>query len=484
MLANTAPNEIPRQPSAAAKLSVWEKAAYGSGDLAINFFWSTVMTYMLFFYTDVVKLPPAVIGTMFLIVRILDGFFDLKMGLIIDRTQTRWGKLRPFILFGAVPMCIIGVLCFSAPDFGMTGKIVYAYITYIGIMVMMSVIGTPYGALTSAMTQNPMERVSLSSYRIVGSMIGGLAVSVLTPLIIDRFWPDNAGVGYRNTLMIYSVFALVFYYICFAGTKERVAAEHAIKLPLKQSLKILFTNKPLMLITFIYLVFQASYGIKASVSIYYVNYNMDRADLLSLFMLLIFGGNLLGTLIAPAIAKRFEKKYAIILGLAGTVVSGIFLYLTPFSNLAMIMVWTVVGSLIGGIPAAVIWGAVPDTVEYSEWKHGYRTEGLIYGIFSFGQKLSIAISGALSGYILQVYGYVPEQAQTASALSGIVLLFCLIPAVLCLLGIIAAFYYKLDSNTFDAIVNELRNRKTKRSQSAQPAFLKPTESLYPIKEGE
>lgn len=448
-----------RDEIANEKLSFWEKAAYGSGDLAINFYWSTVMTYMLFFYTDVVKIPAAIVGTMFLIVRILDGFVDLSMGVIIDRTQTRWGKLRPFILFGAIPMAVVGVLCFSSPDFGMTGKVIYAYITYIAIMVMMSFIGTPYGALTSAMTQNPLERVNLSSYRIVGSMIGGIIVSVMTPIIIQQFWPNDMSVGYRNTMIIYSLFALVFYMICFAGTKERVAAQEAVKLPFKQSMKIIFTNKPLMLITFIYLVFQAAYGIKASVSIYYVNYNMNKTEFLSIYMLLIFGSNLLGTLVAPKFSKWFEKKYAIIVGLTGTVISGIALYFTDYSNVPMILFWTVVGGLIGGIPAAVIWGALPDTVEYSEWKNGYRTEGLIYGIFSFGQKLSIAISGALSGYILQVSGYVPDAIQSSSALNGIALLLCLLPAGLCAMGIIATLFYNLDSKKFSAIITELNGQK-------------------------
>ena len=455
-------NVIPRTKSGGIngeKLTVREKLAYGSGDLAINFYWSTVMTYMLFFYTDVAKIPAAIVGTMFLIVRILDGFVDLGMGVVIDRTQTRWGKLRPFILVGALPMAIVGILCFSAPDFSMTGKIVYAYITYIAIMVMMSFIGTPYGALTSAMSQNPIERVSLSSYRIVGSMIGGTIVSVMTPIIIQQFWPNDLGVGYRNTIIIYSVFALVFYMVCFKGTKERVAAQEAVKLPFKQSMKIIFTNKPLMLITFVYLVFQASYGIKASVSIYYVNYNIGKPELLSIFMLIIFGCNLLGTLAAPYLSRRFEKKNAIIIGFAGTVISGVALYFTDYANLPMVLVWTAVGSFIGGMPAAVIWGALPDTVEYSEWKHGYRTEGLVYGIFSFGQKLSIAISGALSGYILQVSGYVPDAVQTASALNGIALLLCLLPAGLCAMGIIASAFYDLDSKKFASIVTELQRKR-------------------------
>ncbi|AEI40617.1 MFS transporter [Paenibacillus mucilaginosus] len=446
------------------KLGIWEKAAYGSGDLAINFYWSTVMTYMLFFYTDVAKIPAAIVGTMFLIVRILDGFVDLGMGVVIDRTQTRWGKLRPFILFGALPMAVIGVLCFTVPDFGLSGKIIYAYITYIGIMVMMSFIGTPYGALTSAMTQDPLERVSLSSYRIVGSMIGGIIVSVMTPIIIDHFWPQDLSSGYRNTLMIYSVFALIFYMICFAGTKERVSAQEAVKIPLKKSLHMLFTNRPLMLITFIYLVFQAAYGIKASVSIYYVTYNMSRTDFLSIFMMLVFGGNLLGTLLAPLLTKWFEKKYVIMIGMAGTVLSGIGLYLTDYTNLPMIILWTLVGSIIGGIPAAVIWGALPDTVEYSEWKHGVRTEGLVYGIFSFGQKLSIAISGALSGYILQISGYVPDTVQTPTALTGIAGLFCLLPAGLCVLGIIASLFYNLDSKLFATIIGDLKKKQAASSK--------------------
>ncbi|WP_082096638.1 MFS transporter [Paenibacillus wulumuqiensis] len=447
------------QPEPSHKLSVLEKLSYGSGDLAINFYWSMVLTYMLFFYTDVVKLPAAVVGTMFLLVRILDGFIDLGMGAIIDRTQTRWGKLRPFILFGAVPMAIVGILCFSAPDFGMTGKIVYAYITYIAIMAMMSFIGTPYGALTSAMTQNPLERVSLSSYRIVGSMIGSIIVSVMTPIIIGHFWPGNNQVGYRNTLMIYSVFALVFYMICFAGTRERVAAKKAVPLPFRKSARVLLLNKPLLLITFIYLVFQAAAGIRSSISIYYVNYNLDRTDLLSLFMLITFGGNLIGTLAAPLLTKWLEKKNAIILGLSGTIISGVALFLTDYSNLPMVIFWTLLSSLIGGMPAAVIWGALPDTVEYSEWKTGHRTEGLIYGIFSFGQKLSIAISGALSGYILQVTGYVPEAVQTSTALTGIAFLLCLLPAILSALGIIAALFYKLDSRLFNRILNDMYHQK-------------------------
>ncbi|MCF2717265.1 MULTISPECIES: MFS transporter [unclassified Paenibacillus] len=443
------------------KLSILEKLSYGSGDLAINFYWSMVLTYMLFFYTDVVRLPAAIVGTMFLLVRILDGFIDLGMGFIIDRTQTRWGKLRPFILFGAVPMAIVGILCFSAPEFSMTGKIVYAYITYIAIMAMMSFIGTPYGALTSAMTQNPLERVSLSSYRIVGSMIGSIIVSVMTPMIIEHFWPHNDQVGYRNTLMIYSVFALVFYMICFAGTRERVSAKKAVSLPFKKALKVLLLNKPLLLISFIYLVFQAAAGIRSSISIYYVNYNLDRTDLLSLFMLLTFGGNLIGTLAAPLLTKWLEKKNAIILGLSGTMICGVALFYTDYSNLSMVIVWTLLSSLIGGMPAAVIWGALPDTVEYSEWKTGYRTEGLIYGIFSFGQKLSIAVSGALSGYILEISGYVPNAVQTSSALTGIALLLCLVPALLSIMGIVAALFYKLDSRLFNRIVSDLYQKESK-----------------------
>ncbi|MGG0943622.1 MFS transporter [Bacillus subtilis] len=443
------------------KISMVEKVGYASGDFACNLIYATVSTYLLFFYTDVFGLSAAAAGTMFLVVRIIDALADPFIGTIVDRTNSRFGRFRPYLLFGAFPFVILAILCFTTPDFSDMGKLIYAYITYVGLSLTYTTINVPYGALTSAMTRNNQEVVSITSVRMLFANLGGLVVAFFVPLLAAylRDTSGNESLGWQLTMGILGMIGGCLLIFCFKSTKERVTLQ-------KSEEKIKFTdifeqfrvNRPLVVLSIFFIIIFGVNSISNSVGIYYVTYNLEREDLVKWYGLI---GSLPALVILPFIPRLHQflgkKKllnYALLLNIIGLLA----LLFVPPSNVYLILVCRLIaaaGSLTAG---GYMWALIPETIEYGEYRTGKRMGGLIYAIIGFFFKFGMALGGVVPGLVLDKFGYVANQAQTPAALMGILITTTIIPVFLLVLALIDINFYNLDEKKYKNMVRELENR--------------------------
>lgn len=257
-------------------LSIKEKVAYGLGDTASNIIFQTVMMFLLIFYTDVVGLSPAVVGTMFLIVRIFDAVTDPLMGALADRTKTKWGQFRPYLLWLALPFGILSVLAFTTPDLSDTNKVIYAFVTYTLLMMVYTAINIPYCSLGGVLTANPKERVSVQTYRFIFAMLSGVLVAACTMPLVEYFGNGDSAKGYQMTMIVMSIFGVVLFLLCFAGTKERISIPVNQKISFKDSMKQLWLNDQARLLCLAGVFLLTGQVLRFTLAVYYVKYFLGR----------------------------------------------------------------------------------------------------------------------------------------------------------------------------------------------------------------
>ncbi len=447
-----------KKRTALAKLKTSELLGYGVGNAAQNMAFLMVSLYLLYFYTDVFKIPAAVAGTIFLITRLADAVFDPVMGYIADRTDTRWGSFRPYILFGAVPLAALTVLCFSAPDLSGTGKIAYAFITYLLQSLALSVVLIPYFSLAPVITQDPYERTKVQTVNLVLASLAMAVISAGTKPIVALF-PDEKD-GFRYTVTIFMIVSVILFIICYASVTEKVKKKEGKHYSLKETFRLVGTNTPLLLIAAGYIFYSMAFTVRMSAILYFFKYNLGKEGLTALFMLTAIIATVIGTIAALPLTRRLGKRNTYLVGTIVSVAANIIFYFVPYSNISMIFV---VGALIvfsSNIPLVCHWAMLPDTVDYGEWKTGKRGEGVTYGVTSFVQKLGNAIGGAVSGLILAVTGYVPDAVQTPEAGRGIMHLLITLPLICAVLCFVLLYLYKLDEKKLKGIVAELSGSRT------------------------
>jgi GPH family glycoside/pentoside/hexuronide:cation symporter len=452
-----------------SKLSFFEKIGYASGDTASNLFWQTFSMFLLFFYTDIFGISAAAAGTMFLITRIWDTVNDPLMGILSDRTNTRWGKFRPYLLWLAIPFGVIGVLTFTTPDFSDIGKIVYAYITYSLMMMIYTAINIPYSALMGVMSSNSLERTSLSSFRFVAAFTGGIIVQGTALKLVKVTGGENQALGWQLTMTLFAILAVLLFLFTFFTTKERVSPPKAQKTTLLSDLKDLGSNIPWLMLFVIGIFLLTFVSIRNGSIMYYFKYyvgeqsfllfgkeyNYDRDVLASAFMVFGSVANIAGVLMTRYISELMGKKKAFIALMVLTMILTAFFYILKPSAVIPMFLLQVIISLVMGPMSPIIWAMYTDTADYSEWRNGRRATGLVMSASTMAQKFGWTIGGALAGWILAAYGFVPNQDQNPETLKGIRLMISIIPAVCALIGAAAMFFYKLDENTMKEIEVDL-----------------------------
>jgi len=455
------------------KLSIKEKIGFSLGDYASNLFFQTFILFLLIFYTDVFGLPAAAVGTMFLVTRIWDAFFDPIIGIISDRTQTRWGKFRPFLLWFALPFAIIGVLTFTTPGFNTTGKLVYAYISYSFMMMIYSAINVPYSALMGVITSNSEQRVVLSSYRFVAAFSGGFTVQGVTLYLVSYFGHGNVQVGWQLAMASIAGLAFVAFMITFFTTKERVAPPIGQKPQFKVDLKDLFSNKPWLLIAGA-TVFQLIYIVMRSSSIsyyfkYYVgaehwnlfghDFNMTFNDITSTFLMSGTIATVVGAILTNWFSKIFDKRLTY---LGFLVISAIlcasFYFISP-QNLTLIYVLNLLVSFFFGPVSVLQWAMYTDAADFSEWKNSRRATGLIMAASLFALKLGLSLGGAFVGWILAYHGYIANAVQSAESMNGIRMLMSFYPAGFGIIGGLLMLFYPLTNKMMIKIEEDLTARR-------------------------
>lgn len=452
------------QSSSYVVLGVKERVGYGFGDFASNLSFGFISLFLLFFYTDIYGLTATEASMVFVISRIIDAGFNILTGYFVDKTNTRFGKLRPYLLFGAVPLGILAVLCFYGYD--TNHKFYYALISYTVYCLAYTTVNTPYSALTNMITQHEGSRASLSVYRFAFAMLAYLVVSTQAERLIGLFTEPKE--GYVFAACVFSGLATLFFLACFKMTKERVTlADDAVPPTIGQMAKAIYTNGPLVNLSMFTIFFYIVYILWMAIAIYFIKYVMKDEPFTPTFFSIQTAAYIAGTVICEKLIPLFGKKGLTLLALVvGALALGIQYFLVDRGHVA-IMLCIVVFNLALAAGFVTMWSMIADTVEYAEWKTEVRTEGAIYGFFNFVTKIAMAIGGGLSGLVLQHWGYSAENI-TDTAVHGINIGMTVIPAVMMLLGFVFVLFYKLDEKTYVDIVKQIAARK-ETTQAQKPA---------------
>ncbi|WP_148356820.1 glycoside-pentoside-hexuronide (GPH):cation symporter [Peribacillus simplex] len=445
--------------TASKKLTFKEKLSYGFGDIGNGLMFDMGQLYLLKFYTDVLGISAYWGGLVFLISKIFDAFADTSVGAFVDsRTNiSKRGKFRPFILWGTVPLALMTVISFLAPDFSDNGKIVWAFITYMGFGLAYSIVNIPYGSLSAAMTQDPIDRASLGSFRAIGSQMALLISGMAVIPIVVQF--ANKEVGYIVAISVMVIFGILFHLICYHNTSENVIrAPKNEKIPLSTLFKALVSNRPLIVLCLAALFMITSSNIRNAVQLYYLEYNLKNPELMSILSFLSIGLAVVGSMFIPTMVKRIGKKNTFMLGLMVCIASDVLNFVLPTSTATFLTIFSL-GNFGLSFALGLPWVMIADSIDYHEWNSGERTEGIVYSTYSFFRKLAQALAGFIPGVALGLIGYVPNIQQSADTLLGLKGLLFLAPAALNIIGlIILFFFYNLTENLYNKIVADLIER--------------------------
>jgi GPH family glycoside/pentoside/hexuronide:cation symporter len=456
-----------------------ERIGYAVGDLGFCLYWNTFSVFLLIFYTDTFGISAAAAGTMLLVTRTWDNFVDPIMGMTADRTRSRFGRFRPWLLWMCLPFAISGVLTFTAPNLSASGKLVYAYVTVTLLMLFYTMLNVPYAALLGVITRHGEERTRLSSYRFVGAFTGNLVVQGTFLYLVKTLGRGNDRLGYPLTLVVYGSAAICLFLFTFGSTKERL--QPVRKSSVKEDLGDLTRNKPWMVLAAVNIMFQIWVGIRLAAQVYYFKYVVGDAGVLSTWswlpasllkplstwsgmvaswMLAGTALSLLGALSAPKMMKLLGGKRSayITLSLINAVCCTA-LFFAGRRDFFLIFASQIVGSFAGGPLSPLVWAMFADTADYGEWKFGRRSTGLVFSAGSFAQKMGAVLGSAVAGWLLFFYGYQPNVLQSANTIFGIRMMVGLLPAAASVLTAVVALFYILDAKMERTIGAELKQRR-------------------------
>lgn len=557
------------------KLSFREKFCYGFGDLASCLYWQTFMLYFTYFYTDVFLLPASIAATMFLITRIFDGVNDPVMGMIADRTETKWGKFRPYLLWFCIPLAIAGFLTFTTPNFSLTGKTIWAYITFFLVMIIYTIINIPYTSLLGVISPNSNERTSVSSIKFIFAFAAGIIISATllpatqklgennesiiraevvdktltineqdsqgfanltldngqttkiidvtifnkednydndtlysTPtgmvvklkegfgtksIALDEVFAEESPIsiskisvpakGWSRFFMIVGVFAVLFFFITFKGTKERVhPPKNVAKNSVGKDLKELFTNKPWLILVFATLTFILYTATKSSVTVHYFKYIVqnqtltlpfmgeqmyDYNTLVSIYNVIGQLSSLLGVLIVSWLAAKFGKQKVFVAFFVISIISTASVFFLDASQLFLLYFCQFLGSVTGGPLSVLLWAMYADIADYSELKNGQRATGLIFSASTMSQKIGWAVGAYIALTLMASVGFSPNEVQTAESTRGLLMMFTIIPAILGVISIIIFFFYPLSDKVVAENEKILKERRAKENETEE-----------------
>lgn len=478
-----------------------EKIGYAMGDIATNFFFQSMILYQTRFYTDTAGLSAVAVGTMFLVLRLADAAFDPIIGALSDRTRTRWGSFRPWILWTAVPFGLIFWAVYVTPDAGPQTKLIYAYITYTLVMMMYSANNTPYAALMGVMTHDAGERSSIASYRFVGALIGQFVIQALPLPLVAKLGGDNSAKGWALTMGIFGALIILLNLITFATTKERVQAPPGERHPIKDDLKDVFTCRPWLVMFILTLCVFTMLVVRGSSSNYMFAYYMDQNQIreflggmgltglgngpatgwqavldslgllvkadasnaaavgLSLFFVVGSIIQIFGIMASKPLADRFGKKAVFLAGVTVTTAATLGVFFVGPSQIGLLFWLGILWAIGWGPTVPLLWVMIADVADFSEWKTSRRATGFMYAGILFALKAGLSLGGALSAWVIDAYGYVPNVAQTERALLGIRLGSSVYPALLLGVVIVCLAIYPIGKALNLKIQEELEARR-------------------------
>jgi GPH family glycoside/pentoside/hexuronide:cation symporter len=454
-----------------------EKVGYGLGDAASSMYWKIFGMYLLYFYTDVFGITAAAAGTMFLITRVWDSLFDPVVGVMADRTNSKWGKFRPYLFWVAIPFGLIGILTFYTPSLSAGGKLVYAYITYSLMMMAYSLINVPYASLLGVMSADGKQRTALSSYRMVFAFGGSLLSLWLIDPLVQYFSKTNSvQMAWTYAMVIFALISTLFFWGCFYLTQERIKPIREQSHTLKDDLKDLFKNKPWWILLCAGVAALIFNSIRDGAAVYYFKYFVGEGGtdalkpsyipasltLVTVYLLLGQASNIIGVIAATPVANKIGKKTTFFLAMTLAAILSVIFYIPGKDNILWMMILQVAISICAGSIFPLLWSMYADIADYSEWQTGRRATGLIFSSSSMAQKFGWTIGGAATGWLLGFYGFEANTVQASTTQGGIRLMLSLLPAAGAALSAFFILLYPLSEERVQSITEDLN---TKRKQN-------------------
>ena len=455
------PEQTPAATGGSGRLAIlsWrEKLGYGVGDLGFNLYWTTIASFLAAFYTDVFGISAAAAGTMLFVTKVVDACTDPLMGALADRTRSRWGKFRPYLLFAGLPMAAAAVLTFTTPDLDEGGKLIWAYATYTLMMVLYTILSTPYSALSGVMTARSQERTTLISARFLFAFTGGALVNKYTLPLVEYLGAGNDARGWQLTMVLYGIVAAVIFLITFASTKERISPPPEQKTKPLDDIRDLLHNRPWLILFALAMIIMMTITMRAGSAYYYFYYYVERPELLPDYLLWQMIAYAAGALLAPVMTRYLDKAklLMVLMAIVGTL--SILFFFVPKDMIWAMFTLNILISLALGPKSPLTWSMYADTADFNEWKHGRRATAMTFSAATFAQKLGGSLGSAGMLWVLAAIGYAANQAQSGASQTGIALLQTVIPGLFALIAVFVTRFYKLTGKQLEQIQQDLKSR--------------------------
>lgn len=442
------------------KLALKEKIGYALGDTAANIAWRSLTTFLLVFYTDVFGITAVAAGVLLLVARLSDGVLDVIVGILADRTTTKFGKFRPWILYTAVPLGVLMALTFTTPHFGYNLKLIYAYVTYLLLMFVYTANNIPYSALMGVMTDNHKERTSLSSFRFAGAYLGGIITQGFLIYLVMYLGHGNKNLGYQYSMYLFAVILVVFLLITFYTTRERIVPKKTQQSKIGRDLKDLIRNRPWVILLIIGFLFVTFNSIKQGITVIYFERYLGTISLAAYYMVSLLITSMIAALVTTPLANYFGKRNLFIYVILFAGITNGLLYFANSKDITSIFILGNLSEFGAGIMPVLFFAMLGDSADYSEWKNNRRATGLVYSAGTFAMKFGGGVAGAIIGFVLASYGYNGMDASTIQgAIPGIKLLMSWVPTIFAILGATVLVLYPLTKKKMDEIESELKVRR-------------------------
>jgi GPH family glycoside/pentoside/hexuronide:cation symporter len=428
-------------------------------DLGFNFYWANIATFLTFFYTDVFGITAAAAGTMLATIKLINAFTDPMIGAVADRTRTRFGKFRPYLVWMALPLAAAGVLTYTTPNLDGNGKLIWAYGTYLFMMVCYTGINIPYNALSGVMSDDPQERSTVNGLRFIFAFTGSTLVTASTPDLVKWLAPDNPRLGWQLTMVFWGVAASGIFLVTFFNTRERIAPPPTQKPNLRQDIGDLARNGPWLALFFLAPIIMMTITLRSSTAIYYFKYYVGDADWIKGFVPAYMIAAAAGASLTPVLTRFFDKRMLMMVLMGITTLLCVAFYFVPKDQIALMFALQIATGLALGPKSPLAFSMYADVADYNEWRTGRRATALTFAAATFSQKLGTALAAMLIGSVFAALGYVANATQTLESQRGIVLLMSFIPAVFAFLAVVIMVFYRLDNQKLAQVRTELAARK-------------------------
>lgn len=451
------------------RLSWREKISYGVADMGFNFYWANIATFLMIFYTDVFGISAGAAGFMLGMIKIVNAFTDPVIGAAADRTNTRFGKFRPYLIWMALPLAAAGVLTYTTPNLGPDGKLIWAYGTYLFMMVSYTGINIPYNALSGVLSGDAQERSTINGLRFLFAFVGSMLVTAATPHLVKWLGHGNEKLGWQLTMVAWGIAASCIFAVTFANTRERITPPPAQKTAVWTDIKDLSRNGPWLALFCLSLVIMMTITLRSATSAYYFKYYVRRPELLAAFVPTYMAAAAAGASLTPLLTRFFDKRLLLIGLMTATGILSSAFFFIPKDGIAWMFALQIATGFALGPKSPLAWSMYADTADYNEWRTGRRATAMTFAAATFSQKLGTALAAALIGSVFTALGYVANVAQTPKSQTGMVMLMSFIPAAFAFLAVGVMLFYKLDNQQMAQIQKDLAERKGAAEMPVQPA---------------